>query len=138
MLPLARILGNTMVKMIMQQMAAVVSAVIFLFRRSIGGLFSENPEVAAIVAQLVIPFIIYQFGDGMQCAYSNALRGISDVKPVVGIAFIAYFLISLPAGYIFGFLCGWGITGIWMSFPLGLTTAGLLYWLRFRKTMKRA
>ena len=118
-------------------MAAVVSAVIFLFRRSIGGLFSENPEVAAIVAQLVIPFIIYQFGDGMQCAYSNALRGISDVKPVVGIAFIAYFLISLPAGYIFGFLCGWGITGIWMSFPLGLTTAGLLYWLRFRKTMKR-
>ena len=118
-------------------MAAVVSAVIFLFRRSIGGLFSENPEVAAIVAQLVIPFIIYQFGDGMQCAYSNALRGISDVK-VVGIAFIAYFLISLPAGYIFGFLCGWGITGIWMSFPLGLTTAGLLYWLRFRKTMKRA
>lgn len=118
-------------------MVAVVSAVIFLFRRSIGGLFSENPEVAAIVAQLVIPFIIYQFGDGMQCAYSNALRGISDVKPVVGIAFIAYFLISLPAGYIFGFLCGWGITGIWMSFPLGLTTAGMLYWLRFRKTMKR-
>ena len=118
-------------------MAAVVSTGIFAFRNSIGGLFSENMEVAAIVAQLVIPFIIYQFGDGMQCAYSNALRGISDVKPVVLIAFIAYFLVSLPAGYIFGFVCGWGLTGIWMSFPLGLTTAGLLYFLRFRRTLAR-
>lgn len=118
-------------------MAAVVSTGIFAFRNSIGGLFSENMEVAAIVAQLVIPFIIYQFGDGMQCAYSNALRGISDVKPVVLIAFIAYFLVSLPAGYILGFVCGWGLTGIWMSFPLGLTTAGLLYFLRFRRTLAR-
>ena len=118
-------------------MAAVVSTGIFAFRNSIGGLFSENMEVAAIVAQLVIPFIIYQFGDGMQCAYSNALRGISDVKPVVLIAFIAYFLVSLPAGYIFGFVCGWGLTGIWMSFPLGLTTAGLLYFLRFRRALAR-
>ncbi len=118
-------------------MAAVVSTGIFAFRNSIGGLFSENMEVAAIVSQLVIPFIIYQFGDGMQCAYSNALRGISDVKPVVLIAFIAYFLVSLPAGYIFGFVCGWGLTGIWMSFPLGLTTAGLLYFLRFRRTLAR-
>lgn len=118
-------------------MAAVVSTGIFAFRNSIGGLFSENMEVAAIVAQLVIPFIIYQFGDGMQCAYSNALRGISDVNPVILIAFIAYFLVSLPAGYIFGFVCGWGLTGIWMSFPLGLTTAGLLYFLRFRRTLAR-
>ena len=118
-------------------MAAVVSAGIFVFRHSIGNLFSDNPEVAVIVAQLAIPFIVYQFGDGMQCAYSNALRGISDVKPVVLIAFIAYFAISLPAGYVFGFVCGWGITGIWMSFPLGLTTAGLLYWLRFHRTVKR-
>ena len=118
-------------------MAAVVSSCIFAFRHSIGGVFSENHEVAAVVAQLVIPFIIYQFGDGLQCAYSNALRGISDVKPVVLIAFIAYFAVSLPAGYIFGFVCGWGLTGIWMSFPLGLTTAGILYWLRFQRTIRK-
>ena len=118
-------------------MAAVVSSLIFAFRHRIGGLFSENPEVALTVAQLVIPFIIYQFGDGMQCAYSNALRGISDVKPVVLIAFIAYFVVSLPAGYIFGFVCKWGLTGIWMSFPLGLTAAGVMYYLRFRHTVRQ-
>ncbi len=48
------------------------------------------------------------------------------------IAFIAYFLISLPAGYFFGFVMDWGIVGIWMAFPFGLTTAGIMYYLRFR------
>lgn len=116
-------------------MAAMVSAIIFLARKHIGGLFSESGEVGLTVAQLVIPFIIYQFGDGLQCAYSNALRGISDVKPVVLIAFLAYFVISLPAGYVFGFVLGWGLPGIWMSFPLGLTSAGIMFYLRFRHTM---
>ena len=114
-------------------MAAVVSTIIFLSRERLGGIFSDNPKVGAIVAQLTIPFIIYQFGDGMQCAYSNALRGIADVKPVVLIAFIAYFVISLPASYLFGFVCGWGITGIWLSFPLGLTSAGLMFMWRFHR-----
>lgn len=118
-------------------MSAVVSVLIFTFRDRLGMLFAGNAEVAALVAQLVIPFIVYQFGDGLQCAYSNALRGISDVKPVVLIAFIAYFVISLPAGYIFGFVLDWGLTGIWMSFPLGLTSAGLMFCIRFHKRVQK-
>ena len=86
-----------------------------------------------MVASLILPFIIYQFGDGMQCTYSNALRGISDVKPVMYIAFIAYFIISLPAGYLFGFVFDWNLTGIWLSFPFGLTSAGLMFYIRFRQ-----
>lgn len=85
---------------------------------------------------LVIPLLIYQFGDGLQINFANALRGISDVKPMMFIAFIAYFLISLPVGYIGGFVLGWGAVGIWMAFPFGLTSAGLMLWLRFRQQTK--
>lgn len=116
-------------------MAAMVSVPLLMFRSSIGFLFTDGPEVAAMVASLVIPFVVYQFGDGLQCNYSNALRGISDVKMVSVYAFIAYFLISLPSAYLFGFVFDWGLTGIWLSFPLGLTTAGLLFYLRFRKSV---
>lgn len=118
-------------------MAAVVSIVMIAFRSSVGALFTDSAEVTAMVAQLVIPFVIYQFGDGMQCNYSNALRGISDVKMVTWYAFIAYFLVSLPSGYLFGFVFDLGLTGVWFSFPLGLTCAGLLFWTRYRRTMKR-
>ena len=117
-------------------MAICVSFPLFLLRNEIGGWFTDNDEVTLLVASLIVPFIIYQFGDGMQCNYSNALRGIADVKPVMHIAFIAYFIISLPAGYLFGFVFDWGLTGIWLSFPFGLTSAGLMFWGRFRKQIR--
>ena len=114
-------------------MAICVATPLFLLKNEIGGWFTDNDEVTLMVASLIIPFIIYQFGDGMQCTYSNALRGIADVKPVMYIALIAYFIISLPAGYLFGFVFDWGLTGIWLSFPFGLTSAGLMFYLRFRQ-----
>ena len=117
-------------------MAVCLSIPLFLLRNEIGGWFTDNDEVTLMVASLILPFIIYQFGDGMQCNYSNALRGIADVKPAMYIAFIAYFIISLPAGYLFGFTFDWGLTGIWLSFPFGLTSAGLMFWLRFRKQVR--
>ena len=113
-------------------MAVATSVPIFLLRDYWGGLFTDNETVGATVATLVIPLLIYQFGDGLQINFANALRGISDVRPMMFIAFIAYFVISLPVGYICGFVLDWGITGIWMAFPFGLTTAGILYYLRFR------
>ena len=116
-------------------MAAAVSIPLLIMRDSVGFLFADSAEVASMVAQLVIPFVIYQFGDGLQCNYSNALRGISDVKMVMVYAFIAYFLISLPSAYLFGFVFDWGLTGIWMSFPLGLTSAGLLFYRRYRRSI---
>ena len=118
---------------IILMLAICISIPLFLLRHEIGGWFTDNDEVTLMVSSLILPFIIYQFGDGMQCTYSNALRGIADVKPVMYIAFIAYFIISLPAGYLFGFVFDWGLTGIWLSFPFGLTSAGLMFWLRFRK-----
>ncbi|MBR4848481.1 MAG: MATE family efflux transporter [Bacteroidaceae bacterium] len=114
-------------------MALITSLTVWLLRNHIGHIFTDNNEVALLVAQLVLPFIIYQLGDGLQCNFSNALRGIADVKPVMLYAFIAYFIISLPVGYMFAFTLNMGLTGIWLSFPFGLTSAGVMFYLRFMK-----
>jgi MATE family multidrug resistance protein len=106
---------------------------LFLLRDKVGLLFTNSSEVARLVAAIAIPFLLFQVGDALQSTYANALRGIARVKAMVWIAFVAYILISLPLGYIFGFVCGWGLVGIWMAFPFGLTTAGLLYYKEFRK-----
>lgn len=113
-------------------LAVCTSLPIFLLRHDIGYWFVDDAAVSLMVMQLIIPVMIYQFGDGLQCNYANALRGISDVKPVMYIAFVAYLLVSLPAGYLFGFVMNGGIVGVWMAFPFGLTTAGALYYWRFR------
>lgn len=118
---------------VMMVLGLVLSLIVFLCRNHLGSWFTDSPEVAAMVTSLIIPFLVYQFGDGLQISFANALRGISDVKPMMFIAFVAYFLISLPVGYFCGFIMDWGIVGVWMAFPFGLTSAGLMLWLRFRQ-----
>lgn len=120
-------------------MIVCTSIPIYLLRNHLGGWFTDDATVAAMVAQVIIPFLLYQFGDGLQINFANSLRGIVDVRLMMLFSFIAYFIISLPLGYLFGFVCNWGITGIWMAFPFGLTSAGIMYYLRFRyKTGKGA
>ena len=117
-------------------LSVVLSTLAILFRNHIGGWFTDSQEVSAAVASLVIPIILYQFGDGMQANYVNALRGFGDVKKLMLYSFIAYILISLPLSYIFGIVMEGGVFGIWMGFPFGLTTAGILYLRRFLKVTR--
>ena len=118
---------------LMVMLEVVLGGTIFLLRNHIGAWFTDSTEVSSTVLTLLLPFFIYQFGDGMQINYANALRGIADVKPLMLIAFVAFFVISLPVGYLCGFVLGYGLMGVWMAFPFGLTSAGVMMWWRFRK-----
>lgn len=121
---------------LIMMMSVVVSILLYAFRHAIGGWFTDSEAVGVTVASLIIPFILYQFGDGLQITYANALRGIANVKPMMIIAFIAYFIISLPLSYFFGFIMEWGTFGVWMAFPFGLTSAGILFYWQFRKATR--
>lgn len=118
---------------VMVALELLLSGIIFLLRNHIGGWFTDSAEVSSTVITLMLPFFIYQFGDGLQITYANALRGIADVKPLMVIAFIAFFVISLPVGYFCGFVLNFGLVGVWMAFPFGLTSAGVMMWYRFKK-----
>ena len=115
---------------------ATIFLLFFALRHQLCGWFTDDAAIAAIVPTLFLPFLLYQFGDGLQICFANALRGVGDVKPMMWISFVAYFVVSLPLGYLFGFVCGWGLYGLWMAFPFGLTTAGVLFWWRFRRTVR--
>jgi MATE family multidrug resistance protein len=49
-------------------------------------------------------------------------------------AFIAYIVVSIPLSYVFAFVLGWGSAGVWWGFPFGLSTAGLLFWMEYRRS----
>ena len=52
-------------------------------------------------------------------------------------AFIAYMLISIPCAYIFAFVLDMGAVGIWWSFPFGLSTAAVCYYLQFSRCLRQ-
>ena len=109
----------------------IMSILAIIYSKDASMLFTDSEEVAVIVSGLVFPLILYQLGDGTQTVFSNALRGLGDVKKLMKYSFIAYIIISLPLSYLFGNTLGWGAFGIWMGFPFGLSAAGILYFRRF-------
>lgn len=113
----------------------VTCLVLFLVRDSISFVFSDDPQVSGIVVMLLPILMLYQFVDGAQIVLANALRGLSDVKPIMWISFITNFLIAIPAGYLLGFPLGMGISGIWLAYPIGFVFSVTLLGLRARKTM---
>lgn len=114
---------------------ATFSVPFLLLRGYIGGWFTDSAEVTSLVSEVILLMVVYQFGDGMQCCYSNALRGLGCVRPMMRIAFVAYFVVSLPLSYLFGIALGGGLVGIWCAFPISLLVAGVLYYVRFKQQL---
>lgn len=113
--------------------ALIVVLLILAFRNTMGYVITPEKEVVEMVALLAWSVILYQFGDGLQILFANALRGIADVKYMAYMAFVCHFGLALPIGYLCGFTLGWGAIGVWCGFPVSLTTLGILLWRRFNK-----
>ena len=110
-------------------LAISVSVFFLLVREHIGWLYTSSEDVANLVAVLMIILVFYQFGDSLQIIFANALRGVADVTSMAVISFIGYFVIALPVSYVCGFVLDWGIEGIWVGYPVGLTlTGGMMCW----------
>ncbi len=99
--------------------------------------FTHDPTVVGIAVSLIVPLIIYQFGDAMQICYANALRGTSQVMSMMWIAFVSYIVVNIPAGYFLGFPCHLKTTGIFLAISLGLFTAAPLFYWQFQKVLKK-
>ena len=62
------------------------------------------------------------------------LRGIQDVKIIMPIALVSYWLLNLPVGYLLGFTLGMG-PGLYLGFAVGLSTAAVLLIARIRRSV---
>lgn len=99
--------------------------------------FTHDPAVIATAVSLIVPLVIYQYGDATQITYANALRGTSDVMPMMWIALICYVIIGIPATYGLAFTAGLGIYGIILSFSVSLFMAAALFTWFFYRTTRR-
>ena len=113
---------------------ALTSAIGFvLFRWELAGLFSMDPAVVAMSAQLLVISAAFQLFDGLQISASTSLRGMNDVRFPAGLAFVVYWLIALPLGGIFAFGIGWGAAGVWWGITLGLLLSAVILSLRLAR-----
>jgi MATE family multidrug resistance protein len=96
-------------------------------------LFTSEPVVIAIAAQLLIVTTFFQISDGVQVVAQGALRGLGDTRTPTFYSFIAYWVLSLPLAYVLGFHTSWGVIGVWIGLAVGLTVNAILLYRRFMK-----
>jgi len=113
--------------------AAIASLTFIFLGEPLIGLFTTDGAVIAMSLSLIFPMVLYQLGDATQITFANALRGTSQVMPVVWIALISYVIVGLPTTYILGFPAGLGLYGLYLSFSVSLFLAAALFLLTFLK-----
>lgn len=115
----------------------LASLLFILLRHDIPRLFTDNEEVIALTADMMFFVALYQLWDGMQNVSVGILRGLQDVKIIMPIAFVAYWLINMPVGYLLGITAGMGPSGFFLSYSFGLGAAALLLMARIRRDIRK-
>jgi len=90
----------------------------------IARLFTPDPSVIRVGAQLLLVAAAFQLFDGLQTVATGALRGAADTRTPMLANFLAYWLVGLPVGYVLCFRLGWGALGIWIGLCGGLMMIG--------------
>jgi len=107
-----------------------------IFRYQLPRLFNGNEEVVNLAALLLLLAGIFQISDSTQAIGAGLLRGIKDVKVPTYLVAIAYWVIGIPAGYLFAFPLAMGAPGIWLGFIAGLSFAAIFLTVRFLKNVR--
>ena len=113
------------------------AALMIGLRHYIPMLFTEDQEVIAIASKLIVIAGLFQYADGLQAVGAAMLRGITDVKVPMLIAFVSYILVGLSVGLICAFPLQQGASGIWIGFIFGLSLAAICFHIRFRRLMRK-
>ncbi|MGQ9799696.1 MAG: MATE family efflux transporter, partial [Ignavibacterium sp.] len=109
-----------------------VSGIIFItLRNFLPYIYIRDEAVIQIASQLLIIAALFQLSDGIQAVGIGILRGLTDVKVPTLITFIAYWIISLPVGYLLGFNYNLSVIGVWIGLLIGLSCSAIMLTLRF-------
>ena len=121
--------------------AAFSAAFMALFNQQIAAAYTSDAVVAGVAAQLLFLAALFQLSDAAQVATSCAIRGYKVTRAPMAIHLTAFWVFSLPLGYVLGLAPQWlpwrpaqpmAAQGFWIALVVGLSVAalGLLVLLR--------
>lgn len=108
-----------------------------LTRNVLPQLFLNDVQVINLVSALLVLTACFQVSDGIQATLIGLLRGYQDVFVPTLIAVLAYWVITLPVGYLLGVYWGYGVKGCWLAFVIGLVISSILLFWRITTVKKK-
>lgn len=90
-----------------------------------------NARALALAGVYLAMAGLFQLVDGGQVVAQHALRGLSDTKIPMVVAFISYWVVGMPTAYVLAFVLGLEGVGIWGGLAAGLAVAAVVLIARF-------
>ncbi len=116
---------------------SVSASLMLLLPERIAALYTGDPVVVALAAQLLVLAGLFQFSDGIQAAANGALRGLKDTRIPMFLTLFAYWGVGMPVGWWLAFPRGLGARGMWTGLIAGLSVAAVLLLWRFIRRTRR-
>lgn len=112
-------------------LALATMLVLLLARYPLVGVYSNDGDVIALAAQIVVFAAIFQLFDFTQCIASYALRGYKITRIPMLIHAVAFWCLGLLPGYALAYGASMGVFGFWTALVLSLCAAAmaLVYYL---------
>jgi MATE family multidrug resistance protein len=112
-----------------------------LYGTQIARFYTEDATVLAVAIPLLFFAAVFQFSDSAQVVLSGAIRGYKVTRAPMLLHLTAFWLVSLPLGYVLGVAPDWApwrpavamqATGFWIALVVALMIAapGLLIMLK--------
>jgi MATE family multidrug resistance protein len=100
--------------------------------RFFASILTDQPDVIAAAAPLLVVAGFFQISDGIQAVGSGVLRGAGDTRFAFVANLVGHWTIGLPVAVFLGLHLGMGVVGLWWGLLVGLTAVALTLFLRFR------
>lgn len=95
------------------------------------------PEIMALASTLLVLGATFFIADGVQTVAAGALRGLNDTRIPFLFAALSFWIVGFSSVYVLAFPLGYGVTGVWIGFTVGLLLYSTLLVSRFHRLTAR-
>jgi MATE family multidrug resistance protein len=103
--------------------------------RALATLYTDQPQVSALAARLIVIAAVFQVFDGLQVVAMGVLRGTGDTRVPMLANLVGYWGIGLPLSLWLAFRRGWGPAGMWWGMAVALLAVAAFLVTRVRHRM---
>lgn len=118
--------------------AMALSVILVGLRDFLVGVYTTDPAVIGIAANLMIFIALYQIVDDTIATMEGTLRGYKDTRVPMVFSLVGYWLVGLPLGHVLA--QGWfglpaiGVYGYWTGMTIGMLLVAICLGMRLRRT----
>ena len=110
----------------------IMIVIVNLIKNPVINIFTDIPEVHALVSTLLLYSAYIEFGRSLNLIYIGGLKGAGDVRFPVLYGIFSNWSVQVLLSYILGIKCGLGLVGFWLGIGTDETTRGLVMLWRWK------